>query len=518
MLRANDRIGPYTLVKQLGKGTFGVVWLAEKRTLIDTHQVAIKFPLDEHPDLEAIKEEARLWAQIGVHANILPMIEANIYDDQVVIVSEYAADGSLEDWIRKQAGGIPPIEKAVKLIISILNGLEHLHGKSILHRDLKPANILLHGETPRLADFGISRILKTTAQSTNAAGTPLYMSPEAFDGKKVVQTDIWAVGVILYQLLSGSFPFPANDITALIGAIVAKDPIPLPKHIPAYLQEIISKALQKDAAKRFQTAAEMGTALKNYGRESITLPKPIPITSKPIPQTRPDLPPKIVEPRPSRIDEPPVIRPDRSKWSSYLVIPGLMIIVIFGSFVGYQNYFSTAMPTSSPSPSPLTDATSSIPPKVDNTNPAGNKNAIMPLGTPKSISSPRSDRSKNGTSLGPNKDKDKNKDTDGDYREGGGNGTYTTGMAGVLSPQILSKQKPIYTMNARSNKIQGVVKLSAVFRNDGTVSDIKVVRGLGYGLDEEAIKAAALIKFVPGTKDGTPVNIRARLEFTFTLK
>jgi TonB family protein len=87
----------------------------------------------------------------------------------------------------------------------------------------------------------------------------------------------------------------------------------------------------------------------------------------------------------------------------------------------------------------------------------------------------------------------------------------------VKSPQILSKVKPKYTEDARRDKIQGVVVLSAVFRKDGTISEIKVVRGLGYGLDEEAVKAAALIKFVPGQKDGQSVNVRARLEFTFSL-
>lgn len=154
----------------------------------------------------------------------------------------------------------------------------------------------------------------------------------------------------------------------------------------------------------------------------------------------------------------------------------------------------------------------------------------IPLGAPKGIPGPPSDGpgdgggigtgkgggvgSGDGTGLGPGRGKGTG---GGDYREGGGDGVYTTGMAGVRNPQILSKQKPKYTEDARRDKIQGVVVLSAVFGKNGTISDIKVVRGLGYGLDEEAVKAAALIKFVPGTKDGTPVNVRARLEFTFSL-
>lgn len=262
MLRANAQIGPYTLIKQIGKGAFGVVWLAEKRTSIATSQVAIKIALEEEPDLEAIKQEASLWAQIGGHPNVLPMIEANIYDDQVVIVSEYAPDGSLESWMKKRGGSVPSVEIAVAIISGVLSGLEHLHSKKVLHRDLKPANILLQGETPRLADFGLSRILKTTSNSTNASGTPAYMAPESFDGKKVAQTDIWAAGVIFYQLLTGNFPFPAKEYSVLIGAIFTKDPDPLPDNLKQF-QAVISKALEKKPENRYQSANEMKVAVQS---------------------------------------------------------------------------------------------------------------------------------------------------------------------------------------------------------------------------------------------------------------
>jgi len=262
MLKAESQIGPYTLIKQLGKGAFGVVWLAEKRTAIATSQVAIKIALDEEPDLEAIKQEASLWAQIGGHPNVLPMIEANIYDGQVVIVSEYAPDNSLESWLKINNGKAPTIEQAVNITLGILSGLEHLHSRKVLHRDLKPANILLQGETPRLADFGLSRILKTTAQSTKASGTPAYMSPEAFDGKKVLQSDIWAAGIIFYQLLIGNLPFPAKDYSGLIGAIMLKDPEPLPKGLNQFTP-IITKALQKNPDERYKSTSLMKTDLQN---------------------------------------------------------------------------------------------------------------------------------------------------------------------------------------------------------------------------------------------------------------
>lgn len=119
-----------------------------------------------------------------------------------------------------------------------------------------------------------------------------------------------------------------------------------------------------------------------------------------------------------------------------------------------------------------------------------------------------------GTGLGPGRGYNTG---GGNPNIGGGDGIYSAGASGIKQPQILSKQKPKYTEDARRDKIQGVVVLSAVFRKDGSIADVKVVRGLGYGLDEEAIKAAYLIKFVPGSKDGQAVNVRARLEFTFSL-
>src|SRR5205085_8138967 len=110
----------------------------------------------------------------------------------------------------------PSIDIAIKIMFGILDGLEHLHTRQIIHRDLKPSNLLLQGHTPRIADFGISRIIKTTSQSITIAGTYAYMAPEAFDGRRNEQTDIWAAGVIFYQMLTGRLPFPQKDPASLM--------------------------------------------------------------------------------------------------------------------------------------------------------------------------------------------------------------------------------------------------------------------------------------------------------------
>lgn len=155
----------------------------------------------------------------------------------------------------------------------------------------------------------------------------------------------------------------------------------------------------------------------------------------------------------------------------------------------------------------------------------------LPLGLPSGVPGPPSDGSGegggigvskgggigagNGTGLGPGASG--NTSGGGMGIGSGGDAVYMAGETGVRPPQILRQQRPKYTEEARRNKIKGVVVLNAVFRADGTMSDISIIRGLGYGLDEEAIKAGYLIKFIPGQKDGKPVNVRARLEFVFSL-
>ena len=295
MFRAGQQIGSYTLINRIGRGGFGEVWLAERRAKFVTTKVAVKLPLDEQVDYEAIKQEATLWEQASGHPNVLPIIDADEYDGQVVIVSEYAPDGSLEQWLRQN--GKMSVEKAVETTIQLLDGLEFLHSRNIIHRDLKPANILLQGNTPRLADFGISRALRTTAssQSSNVSGTFAYMPPEGFDGKRSVQTDVWSVGVNLYQFLTGALPFPQKEPSALIAAIMMREFEPLPDWIPQVVKDVVAKALEKHPENRYAAATEMREDLRRVLRresfsdviqsdpQSTLLAEQIPPTQKAVP-------------------------------------------------------------------------------------------------------------------------------------------------------------------------------------------------------------------------------------------
>ena len=265
MPRAGDSIGPYTLVKRLGQGSFGVVWLAEKRSAIASTEFALKIPMDESLELETIRREALVWKKAAGHPNILPIIEADVYDGTVAIVSEYVPEGSLENQLQRSGGRAPDFKIAARWMDGILAGLEHLHGKGIVHRDLKPENILMQGGLPRITDFGLSRVLKSSTHSGTVSGTLHYMSPEAFEGERTASSDLWAAGVILYRMVSGNFPFPFDDMARLMKAILMKPPEPLPRDVPEALRSAIEKALEKDPAKRFQHAGAMREALTRPG-------------------------------------------------------------------------------------------------------------------------------------------------------------------------------------------------------------------------------------------------------------
>src|SRR5262245_50145962 len=261
MPKANDLIGPYQLIRKLGAGGFGEVWLARDFSGSPPREVAVKTPLESEVDLDALLQEATLWARATGHPNVLEFLDARVFDGQVVLVSEYAPDGSLTNWLRRHGERAPSVKAAVEMALGILAGLEHLHARSIIHRDVKPDNVLLMGATPRLADFGISRILKSTSKSAVSAGTLVYMAPEAFNRRRNQQTDLWSVGVILYQMLSGRLPFEGDDMAELYGAILSEDPEPLPALVPEWLRQAVAKALIKEPGRRHRTAAEMSAAL-----------------------------------------------------------------------------------------------------------------------------------------------------------------------------------------------------------------------------------------------------------------
>lgn len=272
MLKEGLEIKDYTLKKFLGKGGFGEVWLAEKKIEIADKKVpfALKFIADSShgiSDYSSVKREINTWIDASGNKNIISVQDGFIYENLFVIVSEYANNGSLRQWLREHGGKSPGLEKTVEIMSGILDGLTHLHAQNIIHRDLKPENVLLKGDVPCIADFGVSRIveavsLEISQAGTGTAGSPLYMSPESFERTKPApQIDIWSAGVMLFELLSGKTPYCGDTIPSLIFEIVTKEPRSLPADIPESFHKVVKKALAKDIFERFSSAKEMREAL-----------------------------------------------------------------------------------------------------------------------------------------------------------------------------------------------------------------------------------------------------------------
>jgi formylglycine-generating enzyme required for sulfatase activity len=373
MPKVGEQVEGYTLVKRIGRGSFGQVWLAEDQTGFVITQVAIKFIEDyEDTQFELVEREAKVWAEASGHPNILPIMKAKKYDDQVIFISEYAKEGSLQNWLKANNDKAPDEKSAIKIMLGILTGLEHLHSKRIVHRDLKPANILLQNGIPKLADFGLSRVLKTTIKSnTSVSGTSAYMSPETYRGKRTEQVDIWAVGVIFYQLLSGKLPFPEDDQFALMRAVNEDSPQALPASVSKPLQEIVFRALEKDLEKRFKTATEMKSALEvaltqpTIAVVANTQPQPPPSVEvikivepkspEVEPKSSPAIPPtvKVPPPKPVEASKPPVVTPSRfpietkknSQSKIILVVSVVVALALISILRIAYSYWSPLAPT-----------------------------------------------------------------------------------------------------------------------------------------------------------------------------
>lgn len=276
MLETGKKIGEYVLIKKIGHGGFGDVWLAEKRTPLSVSSFALKFfrPADSNEiEIQTVQREIEVWQRISGLPNVIAVIEADFYDGYIYIVSEYADGGSLQKWLAASGGKANSTAQAVEVTLEILNGLDYLHRTGFIHRDIKPANILIRKGTFCLADFGVTREIKTHSITQHTAGTYNYMPPEAFNKNPTVSpaADIWAVGVIFQELLSGTLPFAQTEIPSLMYSIIHSEPEEMPENIPPPLREIVKKALHKRREDRFASAREMIDALKEFQTSQIAV-------------------------------------------------------------------------------------------------------------------------------------------------------------------------------------------------------------------------------------------------------
>src|SRR5215831_15398185 len=256
------RIRGYEVQEVLGRGGMGVVYKAWHRRL--HRSVAIKMLLAgdfaQPQELERFLREAETVAGLR-HANIVQVHEAGDVDGRPYFTMEFVEGGSLA---QELAGTPQPAGQAASLVATVAEAVHAAHQRGIVHRDLKPGNILMTADgTPKLADFGVARRLEGAAgltQSGAPLGTPSYMAPEQAEGKTRdvgPATDTYAVGAILYELLTGRPPFRADSTAETLRQVIAHDPVPpcrLNATVPRDLQTICLKCLEKDPLRRYSSA------------------------------------------------------------------------------------------------------------------------------------------------------------------------------------------------------------------------------------------------------------------------
>ena len=282
-LSVNSTIGHYRILSRLGAGGMGEVWLAEDTEL--DRQVAIKFlsvesALDEGAKKRLIRE-ARAAAKLD-HPNICAIHEVGEDQGRSFIVMQYVEGETLAKLIQRKP---LDLRESLDIAVQIAGALAEAHSRGIVHRDIKPQNVMItaRGQV-KVLDFGLAKIVQQKSLADSVAeteslltepgmiiGTVPYMSPEQVRGETLdARSDIFSFGAVIYEMVSGRQPFPAESAAATISTILTKEPPPLARYsreVPAELERIVSKVLRKDREQRYQTSKDLLIDLKTLCEE-----------------------------------------------------------------------------------------------------------------------------------------------------------------------------------------------------------------------------------------------------------
>ena len=276
VLPPGSMVGPYRIARTLGHGGMGVVYLADDTRLARpvTLKVLRSQDISDDKRRERLRLEARAAAAL-VHPNVAAVYALEEISGQLFIVSEYVPGHTARE--RLDASGPLPVEDAVAVALQVARGLDAAHRQGIIHRDLKPENILIgDNRVVRILDFGIARTITSEPDrqrltaSGFMVGTPGYMAPEQMEGAPGdVRSDVFALGTVLYELVSGANPFLGRTASSTAARIMTLDPRPLSSLNPLFppaLDAIVARCLKKDPAERYGSAAEVARELDSLER------------------------------------------------------------------------------------------------------------------------------------------------------------------------------------------------------------------------------------------------------------
>jgi serine/threonine protein kinase len=309
------RLGSYEVVRPLGEGGMAQVYLARDVRL--GREVAVKVLDSTLAGRSGFKErflrEARVAAALD-HPHIVPLYDFGETDGQLYLVMPFVSGGSLQDMLRKTP---LPVGDVVTYGAQMADALAYAHERGVVHRDVKPANMLLHADGRLLlSDFGLAKILTPESRARAPrnqpdAGTPEYMAPEQIEGQTDERSDIYALGVVLYLLLTGRLPFTGHSSNAVMGGHLYRlpeEPRRLNPAVTPAMQTVIMQALAKHPDDRFQRASDLAAALLNALVAGDAEPLPFLLSN---PSPAPPLDPAVSFPAPPRLT-PPTISPARA--------------------------------------------------------------------------------------------------------------------------------------------------------------------------------------------------------------
>jgi serine/threonine-protein kinase len=269
--QSKPSLGRYEILEELGRGAMGIVYKGRdpklnRVTAIKTIRFTDDFDEEQAAKIrEQFYREAEVVAKLS-HPNIVTIFDVGEDLDLSYLAMEYLEGESLEGFARKD--NLMPIRKGIDVTAQVCDALAYAHAHGIVHRDIKPANIMiLKNGLVKVTDFGIARATASSKTRTGVIkGTPYYMSPEQISGMKVDgRSDIFSLGIVFYQLLTGELPFGGENLAAIMYQITTVDPEPPTKHNPKIYKAavaILNRALEKSLESRYQDAKQMGDHLR----------------------------------------------------------------------------------------------------------------------------------------------------------------------------------------------------------------------------------------------------------------